>query len=113
MTQTYKKPKGKSAPITINADVRRQIKSFTEGLSMWLDDPTVDEQSKEAIDYILNKLDTYDKNILLAYYAFESEGPCHLARLLGISPSIAVTRVKKIQQKIHDHIIPSISMSKS
>ena len=103
-TELIKKTKGKSAPIRIDGNVRKKIKEFAESLLRISEEPETTPQHKATIQYILNELDPYERNILLAYYAFESEGPCYVAKLLDIFPSTIVTRVKKIQKKIHDNV---------
>lgn len=95
------KDKGKHLPITITAEVRKQITAFKERLKQMADQP--DETSEfdaKTIHIILNELDDYDSNLLIAYYAVADCSPTVLGNLLGLSSSVAGCRVKAIQTKI-------------
>lgn len=93
MIETLKKSKGKSKPITINSDVRRKIESFKIRL---LDETKADPTTKEAIYFILNELEPYECNILLAYFEWGNQA----SKMLGITPMILQSNVKKILNKI-------------
>ena len=55
---------------------------------------------KRIIYFILNELEPYERNILLAYYEWDNEA----AKLLGITTSVLGSWVKKINKKIKDRL---------
>lgn len=101
--ETFKKDKGKSIPYSIDDNVRRRIKSFANVLKDMQDElPSTSPQHK-AIDVILNQLDAYDRNIIIAFYEY-GESPTALGKLLGVSPSVIISRIKKINQTIKSRV---------
>ena len=93
MIETLRMSKGKSKPITINNEVRAKIESFKDRL---YDESRVDSSTTKAISFILNELEPYECNILLAYYEWGNDA----ARMLGITPMILLSKVRKILYKI-------------
>lgn len=98
---TLTKDKGKHLPIVITPEVRNEVSSFKKRLEQMAE--YEDETSYfdvKTIEIILNELDDYDRNILLAFYSCANCSSTILGKLLGISSSVAGTRVKSIQKKI-------------
>ena len=102
-TTTYKKPKGKCVPYTIDSTVRNRIKSFRKILQDLVDYGEATPRQAAAIDVVLNKLDDYDSNLILAYFEYGNQ-PSVLSQMLGVSQSVIVTKVKKIKKKILEHV---------
>lgn len=101
-----KKPHGKSNAIIINDEVRRLVKSFKHRLREMADSPDneVREIDKLSIDVILNDLDEFDQNILIAFYAVANCSPSALGKLLGVKPTVITSRIKKIQKYVHNRV---------
>ena len=97
--QKIYRDKGKGKPLTINKEVQSKIQSFQNHLSEMLDDDIL-PQYKRIIYFILNELEPYERNILLAYYEWDNEA----AKLLGITTSVLGGWVKKINKKIKDRL---------
>jgi len=97
--QTIYRDKGKGKPLIINKEVQSKIQSFQNHLSEMLDDDIL-PQHKQIIHFILNELEPYERNILLAYYEWNNEA----ARMLGITTSVLGSWVKKINKKIKDRL---------
>lgn len=97
--QKIYRDKGKGKPLTINKEVQSKIQSFQNHLSEMLDDDIL-LQHKRIISFILNELEPYERNILLAYYEWDNEA----AKLLGITTSVLGSWVKKINKKIKDRL---------
>lgn len=103
MKETFRKERGKFIPYTIDDTVRSRIKSFSEMLVNMKEDYGPDSKQTRAIDVILNELDSYDRNIILAYYEY-GESPSVLGRLLGVSPVVVLSRVKTIKNTIREKL---------
>lgn len=101
--ETFKKDKGKSIPYSIDDNVRRRIKSFANVLKDMQEELPSTSPKHKAIDVILNQLDAYDRNIIIAFYEY-GESPTALGKLLGVSPSVIISRIKKINQTIKSRI---------
>lgn len=100
MTETFTK-KGKCRPITIDSQVRSKIESFKNRLLQMAEQP--DETSAfdaRSIDIIINKLDDYDRNLLIAYYAVADCSPTRLGDLIGIDKTMVSQKIKKIINNI-------------
>mgnify|MGYP003293890720 CR=1 FL=1 len=99
-----KKKKGKSAPIKIDNSVREAISKYKARLQEMADSPDeeVREIDKISLSVILKELDSYDRNVLLSYYALPDMSVSDVARMLGVSPSILVNKVNKIKQNVRD-----------
>lgn len=100
MIKTLRKNKGKSKPIKIDSYVRNKIASFKNHYISLLEDPFVTLEEKKAIYYILNELEPYELNILIAYYEFGNDA----ASMLDISYSVLSSNVKRILNKIQNKI---------
>lgn len=103
MNETLRKPKGKCIPIVINDEVRTRIKSFTNMLENMSEDYGQDSPQAKSIDVILHKIDSYDRNFIVAYYEY-GESPSDLGRMFGVSPSVIVARVKRIKKTIQSYL---------
>lgn len=93
-----KKSKGKNATLTIDKETQTKIKRFKDRLKEMSDNDEVSDIHKHIIDLIFNKLDTYDLNILIAYYDHDGKAS-DVARLLGVNPSVIYSRIKQIIKK--------------
>ena len=91
-----KKDKGKSKPIAINKETQRSITSFKNRLKEMLDNREVSEQHQKLILYLLNDLEDYDLNILIAFYDQANCSPSKLSKLLGLDPSNITSKINKI-----------------
>ena len=87
---TYKKPKGKSKPYTIDETARDKIKHMRESIEMKAED----DPAYASLLNKINSLDSYDENLLLAYFAYDKLSD--LAKTLNVSASVIITRIKKI-----------------
>lgn len=96
MTETLKKSRGKSKPITINQDIRDKISAFKEYLKDLMLDPYTTKEEQSTLYYILYRMEAYEQNILLAYYEFGNDA----AKMLGVSVPVIQSNVKKILEKI-------------
>ena len=97
--QKIYRDKGKGKPLIINRDVQSKIQSFQNHLSEMLKDD-IHPQHKRIIRFILNNLEPYERNILIAYYEWDNEA----AKMLGITTSVLGSWVKKINKKIKDRL---------
>lgn len=98
-----KKPSGKSSAITIDYQTQSDIRSFKNHYRELLQ--TEDEVrpiDKITIEVILNELDEFDQNILIAFYAIAESSPTKLAKVFGVAPSVITSRIKKIQKYVHN-----------
>ena len=98
-----KKDKGKFVPITIDRNLQRRIKSFKDRLTQMVENDEISNSEKEGIYYILNELDTYDLNLLIAYFEYNCS-PSPVAKVLGVQPSVVSSRIKKILNKCKSSI---------
>lgn len=96
MTETLKKSRGKSKPITINQDIRDKISSFKSYLIDYMLDPYTPKKEKDTLYYILYVMEPYEQNLLLAYYEWGNEA----AKMLNVSTSVLQANVKRILLKI-------------
>lgn len=93
--------KGNSKALVITPEVRREIREFRDRLIDIRERP--DETSHfdvRTIDIIINELDDYDRNMLLAYYSIGEGRPSVLAKYLNITPQAVILRIDKILNKI-------------
>ena len=97
------KKSGKCIPITIDDEVRSKIKSFSVMLENMKEDYGVESKQAKTIDIILTKLTPYDRNILLAFYEYD-ESPTALGKLLGVSPSVILSKIKVIKKTIKEQL---------
>lgn len=101
-----KKSKGKSSTIIIDDQVRKEIKSVKKRYEELLDtDDEIRDIDKISISVILNELDEFDQNILIAYFTIADSTPTKLARLFGVAPSVISSRVNKIIKYVHNRSI--------
>lgn len=98
---TYlKKDKGKSVPIKITSDLQRSIISFKKRLIEMSENGEVRDIDHKVIRRIINELDDYDANILIAYFDIAECSCSKLAKILGVTPSIVHTRIKNILNRL-------------
>lgn len=94
-----KKEKGKSFPLRIDTNLQLRIKSFKDRLKEMCDYDEVSPTHQHIIKYILNDLDEYDRNLLIAFYDYAECSPTKLAKLFAVDASNINSRIKKIQTK--------------
>lgn len=101
-----KKQQGKSKAIIIDYHTQSIIKSFKERYRELL---TTDDElrpiDKVTISVILNELDEFDQNILIAYYAIADSSPAKLAKVFGVNSSVITNRINKIIKYVRDKSI--------
>jgi DNA-directed RNA polymerase specialized sigma subunit len=79
------------------------IKSFKLRYRQILESDYDDEVrpiDKITITVILNELDEFDQNILIAYYAIADSSSTKLAKVFGVAPSVITSRINKIQKYV-------------
>lgn len=92
-----KKPYGKSKAIVIDYRTQSIIKSFKERYRELLNtDDEVRDIDKVSIQVILNELDEFDQNILIAYFAIAEASATKLAKVFSVNPSVITSRINKI-----------------
>lgn len=97
----YKSYKNRQ-PITITPEVRKEIEKFKQRLIEMAAQP--DETSEfdaYTVHLIMNELDDYNRNILLAYYSVAGGSPSVLARLVGATPVAITSRINRIIKILH------------
>lgn len=100
----FRKAKGKSAPISIDKNTQRSIKSFKMRLLEMCDNQEVNQTTQTLIHYILNELEEYDLNLLIAYYDQAECSSSKLSKLVGGDPSNITTKINKIIKKCRSSI---------
>lgn len=103
-----RKPNGKSKAIRIDYSTQTEIKSFKNRYRQILESDYDDEVrpiDKITITVILNELDEFDQNILIAFYAIADSSPTKLARVFGVAPSVITSRINKIQNYVRNRSI--------
>ena len=103
MNEVYRKKHLKSVPLIITPEIKHHISLFKESLQCMKDNP--EESSAfdaRTIDIILNELDDYDKNLLIAYYSIADCCYSKLSKLIGISSQVIHRRLKLIHKKIQE-----------
>jgi hypothetical protein len=92
-----KKPNGKSKAIIIDYQTQSIIKSFKERYRELLNtDDEIRPIDKITISVVLNELDEFDQNILIAFYALADSSPTKLGKVMGVAPSVITNRINKI-----------------
>lgn len=103
-----RKPNGKSKAIRIDHSTQTAVKSFKNRYRQILESDCDDEVrpiDKITITVILNELDEFDQNILIAFYAIADSSPSRLAKLFGVAPSVITSRINKIQNYVRNRSI--------
>lgn len=115
MNEIIKKARIKCVPIVITPEIREQIRLFKERLTYLLDHPELSSEfDAKTIDIVLNQLDDYDRNILIAYYELANCSITSLSRIFNISPTVLKRRIKIIHNKIIElNDVPKSSNNKS
>ena len=100
-----KKPNGKSKAIIIDHQTQSIIKSFKERYRELLNtDDEVRDIDKISISVILNELDEFDQNILIAYFAIADSSPTKLANVFGVTSSVITNRINKIISNVRNRV---------
>lgn len=101
-----KKQQGKSKAIIIDYQTQSIIRSFKERYRELLDtDDEVRDIDKISIQVILNELDEFDQNILIAYFAIADSSPTKLAKVFGVAPSVITSRINKIIKYVRNRVL--------
>lgn len=101
-----KKPNGKSKAIIIDYQTQSTIKSFKERYRELLQsDDEIRDIDKLSIQVILNDLDEFDQNILIAYYAIAGGSAATLARVFGVNSSVITSRVSRIIKYVRNRVL--------
>ena len=103
MNEVIKKKGVRASAITITPEIKEEIRYFKERLIDMGNRP--DETSAfdaRTIDIIINELDDYDRNMVIAYYSVADGSPMLLARLLKVSPPVVIRRIRAITNKIKE-----------
>lgn len=96
------KARGKSVPLKIDEETQKEIKEFKDRLAEMLEDEEVRDLDKISISVILNDLDPYDQNILIAYFWLTGGSATALGNLFGVGYHVITKRIKKITKNIYD-----------
>lgn len=101
--EIIKKKRVKCVPIVITPELKEQIRSFKELLIDIRDNPEeTSEFDAKTIDIVLNDLDDYDRNLILAYFRIANGSYAELSRLLGIPTPLLNRKIKSILNKIQE-----------
>ena len=101
-----RKSNGKSSTIIIDDQVRKEIKSVKKRYEELLKtDDEIRDIDKISISVILNELDEFDQNILIAFFTIANSSPSLLAKMFGVSPSVITSRVNKIIKNVRNKSI--------
>ena len=98
------KTKGRCVPIHIDSNVQKQIKKFKERLVEMAKYDEVRDIDAKVIDFIMNKLDPYDQNILIAYYGIADCSASILGKLFNVRSHVITKRVQKITKYVYDRV---------
>ena len=103
MNEVLKKERQKCVPIIITPEIRDKIRLFKERLTYILEDPTISSEfDAKTIDIILNQLDDYDRNFLIAFYELADCSVTKLSRIFNISIPVVKRKIKLIHNKIKE-----------
>lgn len=101
-----RKSNGKSSTIIIDDQVRKEIKSVKKRYEELLNtDDEIRDIDKISISIILNELDEFDQNILIAFFTIADSSPSLLAKMFGVSPSVITSRVNKIIKNVKNRVL--------
>ena len=98
-TIILKKEKGKSFPIKITPTIRKRIYNFKLRLKEMAVYDNIGKKYEDLVYYILNDLDEYDLNLLIAYYELADCSASRLGKILNVEPSNINSRINNIQKK--------------
>lgn len=99
-SDTYKR-RNKSIPITITPEVRTAIESFKNRLLEMAAQPDeTSEYDAKSVYLIMNYLDDYERNLLLAYYSIAECSPTKLSKYIGVPMSCICHRINKIKRNL-------------
>lgn len=103
MNEIITKEKIKCVPIVITPEIKEEVRLFKENLEYLRDNPECSSDfDVRTINIILNELDDYDRNILIAFYTLADTRVCNLSRLFNISTSVLSNRINNIMNKIKE-----------
>lgn len=101
MNENIKKEGVRSSTLKITPEIKEQIQFFKGNLQYMYDhEECTSEFDAESIDIILNRLDDYDRNMLLAYYSISDCNVTRLSEILCMSKSSVSRRINLIIDKI-------------
>lgn len=101
-----RKDKGKCSAIIINEAVQRAVHSFKVRLKEMAESPDDEcrDIDKLSIQVILNELDEFDQNILIAFHGLANCSPTTLGRTLGVEGGVIRSRIVKIRKYVRDRV---------
>lgn len=99
-----RKDKGKCSAIIINEAVQREVHNFKIRLKEMAESPDDECRpiDKFSIQVILNELDEFDQNIIIAYYSLADCSFTTLGRTLGVEGGVIRSRINKIQTYVRN-----------
>lgn len=99
-----RKDKGKCSAIIINEAVQREVHNFKIRLKEMAESPDDECRpiDKFSIQVILNELDEFDQNIIIAFYSVADCNCTILSKTLGVYSWIIRTRINKIQTYVRN-----------
>lgn len=103
MNEILVKEKQKCVPLVITPEIKEQIRIFKERLIDCANRP--DETSEfdaNTVDIVVNQLDDYDTNLLIAYYTIGDCSATKLARIFGTSQPVIRRKIMLIHDKIKE-----------
>ena len=109
MTAVLKARTNKSVPIHIDNETQQKIKAFKDRLIEMVENGDVREIDKASIYVIMNELDPYNENILIAYYGIVDCSASALAKLFGVSCTVISQRINKIIKDVHNRSLVLVS----
>lgn len=96
--------KGRCIPIYIDSNVQAEIKKFKDRLVEMAQYGEVSQIDAKVIDFIMNELDPYDQNILVAYFGLADCSASALAKTFNVRPHVISKRIKKIIQYVYNRV---------
>lgn len=103
MNEILVKKKRKCVPLVITPEIKDQIRIFKERLIDCGNRP--DETSEfdaNTIDIVINRLDDYDTNLLIAYYTIGDCSASKLAKIFNTSQPVIRRKITLIHDKIKE-----------
>lgn len=103
MNEIITKKRIKCVPIVITPEIKEQIRIFKDNLLEIRVNPEYSSEfDAKTIDIVLNDLDDYDRNVLIAFYSIADCSYVKLSSLFGISPPVLHRKIKLILNKIKE-----------
>lgn len=100
--KTVLKKNNKAIPLKITKEMKLEIQHFKDSLIELRDDFDTSEYDTKSIDIILNKLDDYDRNFIIAYYSVANCSTKKAAQLFNTTMPVIAAKRKMIINKIKE-----------